>query len=114
MEEESRAFAAFNEHIGFYPLVRGDAALMKDLARCSGPRLTEEAQLAYADLYGADLSAGEMDHLSRDDERRQTAVGEDISCGRRRSEHRSGWRQETQLEGGRYEHVRDAGRDKQG
>ncbi|MBO0859289.1 MAG: DUF1801 domain-containing protein [Chloracidobacterium sp.] len=31
-------FAAFKEHIGFYPPVRGDADLMKDLARYAGPK----------------------------------------------------------------------------
>lgn len=31
-------FAAFKAHIGIYPPVRGDAALMKDLARYAGPK----------------------------------------------------------------------------
>ena len=31
-------FAAFKAHIGFYPPVHGDAALMKDIAAYAGPK----------------------------------------------------------------------------
>ena len=31
-------FAAFKEHIGLYPPVRGDAQLMKDIAAYAGPK----------------------------------------------------------------------------
>jgi uncharacterized protein YdhG (YjbR/CyaY superfamily) len=38
MEGNLVHFAAFKEHIGFYPPVRGDAALINDLARYAGPK----------------------------------------------------------------------------
>lgn len=38
MEGNLVHFAAFKNHIGFYPPVRGDAALMRDLARYAGPK----------------------------------------------------------------------------
>jgi uncharacterized protein YdhG (YjbR/CyaY superfamily) len=38
MEGNLVHFAAFKEHIGFYPPVRGDAALMNDIARYAGPK----------------------------------------------------------------------------
>ncbi|MBO0800666.1 MAG: DUF1801 domain-containing protein [Blastocatellia bacterium] len=45
-------FAAFKSHIGFYPPVRGDAALMKDLARYAGPQGNLRFPLAERIPYG--------------------------------------------------------------
>jgi len=45
-------FAAFKQHIGFYPPVRGDAALIKDLSRYAGPKGNLRFPLAQRIPYG--------------------------------------------------------------
>ncbi|MBO0721914.1 MAG: DUF1801 domain-containing protein [Blastocatellia bacterium] len=45
-------FAAFKEHIGLYPPVRGDAALLNDLARYAGPKGNLRFPLAQRIPYG--------------------------------------------------------------
>jgi uncharacterized protein YdhG (YjbR/CyaY superfamily) len=73
MEGNLVHFAAFKEHIGFYPPVRGDAQLMNDLARYAGPkgnlRFPLNERVPY-DLISRIVKARAQENRRRAEERR--------------------------------------------
>jgi len=75
MEGNLVHFAAFKSHIGFYPPVRGDAALMKDIARYAGPkgnlRFPLDEQIPYG-LITRIVKARVQENRQRTEERRAT------------------------------------------
>lgn len=66
-------FAAFKEHIGIYPPVRGDAQLMKDISRYAGPkgnlRFPLDERIPYG-LISRIVKAQIRENLRRAEERR--------------------------------------------
>jgi uncharacterized protein YdhG (YjbR/CyaY superfamily) len=73
LEEDFFYFAAFKEHIGLFPPVRGDDQLMKDISRYAGPkgnlRFPLDERIPYG-LISRIVKAQVRENLRRAEERR--------------------------------------------
>jgi uncharacterized protein YdhG (YjbR/CyaY superfamily) len=71
-------FAAFKEHIGLYPPVRGDAALMNEIAQYAGPhgnlRFPLDKRIPYG-LVARVVKARVKENLRRAEERKRRPKG---------------------------------------
>jgi uncharacterized protein YdhG (YjbR/CyaY superfamily) len=71
-------FAAFKEHIGLYPPVRGDAALMNEIAQYAGPhgnlRFPLDKRIPYG-LVARVVKARVKENLQRAEERKRRPKG---------------------------------------